>query len=259
MTFIYPYKPGLRSVRNLRQYPGIKAIKRTNSKYRPRPSNVIVNWGSRSMPDEYRLRSWVVLNRPECVGRASNKLSFFQDMQEDGVNTVPWTEDIRTAIAWRDEGHRVMARTNLRGHSGDGIVVVHPVEPEASPRLIPPAPLYTRYVKSRQEWRVHVFCDDVLFTQRKVRNLDVPPDEANWWVRSHHNGFVFQRNNETEPDGLHDIAVETLQACGLDFGAVDILWNEREDRLYVLEVNTAPNLEVSSVEAYAVKLQELSG
>jgi len=204
------------------------------------------------MPAEY-LRTWAVLNRPALVDNASNKLSFFDMMTHRGVRTPPWTVNLEQAEEWLDQGHRVMARTQLRGHSGEGIIVCHPDEND-----IPLAPLYTRYVKSRQEWRVHVFQEDVLFTQRKVRNPEVGPDEADWWVRSHQNGFMFQRNNETEPDGLRDIAIQSVQACGLDFGAVDILWNEREDLLYVLEVNTAPNLEGTSVLEYASKLQELS-
>ena len=41
-----------------------------------------------------------------------------------------------------------------------------------------------------------------------------------------------------------------LKELGLDFGAVDVIWNEHESKAYVLEINTAPGLEGSTVEDY---------
>lgn len=41
-----------------------------------------------------------------------------------------------------------------------------------------------------------------------------------------------------------------VKACGLDFGAVDIIWNNHYQKAYVLEINTAPGLEGSSVDNY---------
>jgi glutathione synthase/RimK-type ligase-like ATP-grasp enzyme len=48
-----------------------------------------------------------------------------------------------------------------------------------------------------------------------------------------------------------------VSALGLDFGAVDIIWNEREDKCYVLEVNTAPGLQGSTLENYANAIMEV--
>jgi D-alanine-D-alanine ligase-like ATP-grasp enzyme len=39
----------------------------------------------------------------------------------------------------------------------------------------------------------------------------------------------------------------------LDFGAVDIIYNAKRNECYVLEVNTAPGLEGTTVEKYATK------
>jgi D-alanine-D-alanine ligase-like ATP-grasp enzyme len=36
----------------------------------------------------------------------------------------------------------------------------------------------------------------------------------------------------------------------LDFGAVDVIWNEKEDKYYVLEVNTACGLEGTTLDKY---------
>ena len=48
-------------------------------------------------------------------------------------------------------------------------------------------------------------------------------------------------------------------ASELDFGAVDIIFNERENKAYVLEINSAPGLEGSTIQDYATMLQSLGG
>ena len=75
--------------------------------------------------------------------------------------------------------------------------------------------------------------------------------EFDGYVRNLANGWVFCRDNVVEPDGLRDAAVSACAALGLDFGAVDIIWNERENKCYVLEVNTAPGLQGTTLENYA--------
>ena len=36
----------------------------------------------------------------------------------------------------------------------------------------------------------------------------------------------------------------------LDFGAVDLIWNEHENKCYVLEVNSAPGIEGTTLQQY---------
>lgn len=38
------------------------------------------------------------------------------------------------------------------------------------------------------------------------------------------------------------MALAACNALGLESGAVDIIWNEKENKCYVLEVNTAPGI-----------------
>ena len=49
-----------------------------------------------------------------------------------------------------------------------------------------------------------------------------------------------------------------IKALGLDFGAVDIIYNEAEDQHYVLEVNTAPGLEGTTLQKYTEAILEMS-
>jgi D-alanine-D-alanine ligase-like ATP-grasp enzyme len=46
-------------------------------------------------------------------------------------------------------------------------------------------------------------------------------------------------------------AIKAVNCLGLYFGAADVIWNDKEQRAYVLEVNTAPGLEGTTLENYA--------
>jgi D-alanine-D-alanine ligase-like ATP-grasp enzyme len=43
----------------------------------------------------------------------------------------------------------------------------------------------------------------------------------------------------------------------LDFGAIDIIYNESRDQAYVLEVNTAPGLTGQTIQSYADAFRHL--
>jgi glutathione synthase/RimK-type ligase-like ATP-grasp enzyme len=190
-----------------------------------------------------------VINRPENVAVAGNKLTALQRMSEDDVPTVPFTDNREVAASWLP--NKVVCRGTLRGHSGEGIVIASSVDE------LTHVALYTKYIKKSSEWRVHVFMGDVITVQRKVRSRDVPDEQVNWEVRNRQNGFIFQRNNEQQPDDLADVALSAIESLELDFGAVDIIFNQHHNQFYVLEVNTAPNLEGSTLTAYTEAIRNI--
>ena len=49
---------------------------------------------------------------------------------------------------------------------------------------------------------------------------------------------------------MSKLAVDCVNHIGLDFGAVDIIYNNRDDVCYLLEVNTAPGLQGTTLEKY---------
>lgn len=242
--FIYPYNQHSASAKAL----GFRRIKRENSRYRPRHTDVIINWGSTSVPDSV-YRAGDVLNEPALVAQARDKALCFEAL-DHCVNIVPFTTNRHEAKQWLEAGERVFARTTLTGHSGAGIIDLYgrDVEP-------PEAPLYTKYIKKRYEFRVHV-CDwfpfriDGILVTQKVARPGVEP--ANWRVRNHSNGFIFQEPNV--PDAVLSAvtteAYAAIEELKLHFGAVDIIWNDHQQRAYVLEVNTAPGLTGRTVDFY---------
>lgn len=236
--FVLPYKQGSRSARTLADALGGRVLKLEGSRYRRQlRHHVIINWGN-NRPREDLPR---VYNK--AVAHATNKLTFFQRLADEDLTPAFWTraEDIP------DEAFPVVCRTVLNGHSGAGIVMA-----DSRDDLVP-APLYVKYVKKQEEYRIHVGRDHqgtrVISEQRKVRDRD--REVTDWRIRNHGNGFVFQRQGIQVPDLARDAAMRCIEVLGLDFGAVDVIWNSRQQRAYVLEVNSAPGLEGTTVQDYA--------
>jgi len=143
------------------------------------------------------------------------------------------------------EKKAVVCRTILNGHSGAGIVIA------TNEEELVDAPLYVEYIPKKEEYRVHIFKGEVLHCQRKARKLEHPADKVNWQIRNHANGFIFEiKEPEDVPEMCIEQALLAVQAVGLDFGAVDVIWNEKQQKAYVLEINTAPGLEGSTLDKY---------
>ncbi len=235
-TKVFGYKQGSRSAKALADGLRGRVLKHEGSRYTYRDGDTIINWGS-GQTDNPVLRN--TLNPPAMVARASNKLTAFQTLQPLGIRVPPfWTnmEDIP------DDAFPVVCRTVLNGHSGAGIVI-------ADDRgALVNAPLYTKYVRKQDEYRIHVVRGQVISVQRKARRND--HENPNWQVRNLAGGFVYVRDGVNPPNDVSEQATAACMALDLDFGAVDVLWNERQQQAYVLEVNTAPGLEGASVDHY---------
>lgn len=250
---IFPYKAASESAKALAAALGIRRIKQEGSKYKPKRGDVIINWGSSSLPDVLKNGNAIIINSDEAVAKASNKLHSFNAFKDAGVPIPEFTTSYQTAREWvLDLKATVVARTKLNGHSGDGIVLVEHPNVDDLPR----APLYTEYVKKVQEYRLHVFRGNVFFIQRKARKREIPDEEINWQVRNHANGFIFAHQGVDVPDGHKEAAVKAVEALGLDFGAVDLIETKKGEP-FVLEVNTACGLEGTTLEKYCEQLGHL--
>lgn len=248
---IYSYNKGSESAKALAEALGVRRIKHEGSKYKPKRGDTIINWGSSQVPVELQNGNAIILNPPEAIAKASNKLSAFQVFKEAGVPIPEFTTKLEDAYAWiKDLKATVVARTKLNGHSGDGIVMVE----NGNIGELPRAPLYTEYVKKVNEFRLHVFRGEVFFIQRKARKKEVPDNEVNWQVRNHANGFIFAHQGVDVPDGHKEAAVKAVAALGLDFGAVDLI-ETKKGECFVLEVNTACGLEGTTLEKYVEKIR----
>jgi hypothetical protein len=212
-----------------------------------KPGDTIVNWGfTGEIPGS---KGCQILNQQEAVKKAINKRTTFQILTGAGIATVPWTTNKAVAKEWLENGFVVVARKTLTGHEGAGIIVIEHLKDFID------APLYTRYVKKFREFRVHTASFGIIDTQWKVR--DPQREVLDWKIRSYHNGFIFQRKGVTPSVKRDELAIKALKALGLDFGGLDII-EDNHGNFYILEINTAPGIEGTSVGKYAQALTGLS-
>lgn len=201
--------------------------------------DVVVNWGrsERRFNGEY-------INAPEQVAVASDKLRAAEALREHGVPQPEYTTDYNVAKQWVEAGQTVVCRTLLRASEGRGIVLATTVDELCK------APLYTKYVKKADEYRIHVAFGKAIDAQQKKRRLEVPDESVNWQIRNAKNGWVFTRGGVSPPRCVGDAAVAAVAALGLDFGAVDVGYNVHAGQATVYEVNTAPGLEGTTLHSY---------
>jgi len=180
-----------------------------------------------------------ILNSPEAVRKASNKLSTLRSLQDAGVGIPQWTTSKEEAKEWARD-YNVYCRLLLTAKGGQGIIVAD------HPDMVYDAPLYTKAVDVHREFRVHVFNGEVIdFTEKKKRREAV----HNPLIRNYDNGWVFCRQGIELPDNVRQGATQGVLALGLDFGAVDICTDSNGD-YYIFEINTAPGLQGSSILVY---------
>lgn len=239
---IYPYKAGSASAKALAEALGIKRLKHEGPATKP---EMVINWGSSNIT---RVINGAMLNQPRYVANASNKLTTLKLFKEAGVACPEWSEALYDPVSWLAAGDKVVARMVLNGHSGEGIVIVDNLDD------LPPAPLYTKYIKKDQEYRIHVAGGQVIFQQRKARKKEVPDEEVNWQVRNLAGGFIFANDGVNAPDNVCANAIAAVAALGLDFGAVDIVTTKKGEA-YALEVNTACGLAGKTIDAYVKYFQ----
>lgn len=239
---LYPYSPASQSSKDLAAAIDIKRAKHEGKAIK---TDLLINWGASSIAREY---NGEILNNPEAIANAVNKLSAFKTLKGH-VTLPPFTESLEEANKWLEEGATVVARTKLTAHSGEGIVIVD----SDSNEKLPAAKLYTKYIPKSDEYRLHVFRGNVFFIQRKARDKDIPDDKVNWKVRNHQNGFIYANKDvafDKKAEAFKE-ATAAVKALGLDFGAVDLIYNKKQGKYYVLEVNTACGLSGSTLDAYA--------
>ncbi len=242
MIKIYPYRAKSFSARRLARLLNGEVLPTDKVKHLT-PQDVVINWGSSKCP-YIKTQTFRLLNQASAVQLAANKAKAFDAMKRAGVS-IPRFATSTNAVSW--QGMTVL-RYKLTGHSGEGIEIA---EKAASIKTMEPAKLYVEYIKKVDEYRIHVIGQQIVIIQRKARRKDVPDNEVNWQVRNHRNGFIFARSDVNPPQAVLDEAIKAIAALGLDFGAVDIVWNKDKTAAYVLEVNTAPGLEGSSLNDYA--------
>lgn len=244
---------GARALKDALVAAGIRAVLSDRSSFE-RTGRFILNWGEHQGGGVTCNVQNKWLNSFDSVAIARDKLLTFQRLRTAGDVNIPqfWT-DLSTAE--HDRGDAIiLERRSLTGQSGSGIVVKRQGEPLES------APLFVKYIRKEEEYRVHVFNGQAIAVQQKRRESDAEQDQNQKLIRNRDNGWVFcvQDIAQDRKQAISEQAVRACRAIGLDFGAVDIVVSRRDHTPYVLEINSKPGLSSPTViEAYVNAIREL--
>jgi glutathione synthase/RimK-type ligase-like ATP-grasp enzyme len=253
-VYLYRNRPSA-GIRKLARKLGCSTNLLRGSRQGYRRSPVVVNWGTtdRGIFSEEQ----VVLNEPGKVDDSCDKEKFLRACDEAGGIRIPPILSLEEAEDRIKKGRRVVGRSLLRGSGGRGIQVFREGDDLTGNIDGKRIKLYTSYIPKRDEYRVHCFRDiGVVDVQhkRRVRGNDERDNE----IRNHKNGWVYCREDIRYPSP--EVLKQAWAAFGvssLDFGAVDVIWNEGAEKAWVLEINTAPGLEGETLEIYSKALRKI--
>lgn len=213
-----------------------------------------------SLPSESVGRLLAALSQPApttfVYGKGVNKLKQYAFFKEKKLPHPEWTEDYEVANTWLAEGHTVIARKRIKGQTGNGIAVLKPGPDSADLAMKGEFKVFTKYIKKKREFRVNLFKHKVVNIREKVK---VGPSGTDSHVRSSSNGYTTTHCRPMTAalkERLIALAEAASPVSESDFIGVDICYNEFKDLVFVLEVNSGPSIEGSSVKDFVKAMQD---
>jgi hypothetical protein len=244
--FVYCNRASTSANRLAEALGGVR-IKRVGSKYRQKKGDVVINYGCSDCGDVVP-----TLQKPYSVHVASSKMATFDALHAAGLPIPMYTKSKKQAQEWASVG-KILGRDLDRGSQGRGISVYKKGE-KIGDHLF-----YVKFMNKDREFRFHVVNGKVVHTAEKLRvGKEKRGDNYDKYIRSHNRGWVlaFHHLADNPPPELGgDLACRACTALGLSFGAVDMGWHE-DTGWFILEVNTAPGIEETTLDAYAKAIKE---
>jgi len=229
----------------------------------PYDERPVLLWGRGSDAQRLKTDYRLVINPYDKSDIITNKLKF---ARANFQSSLEWTEQAAVAKEWAAErGAKVVCRTKLDGHSGQGIVIAR------NPDQVVPAPLYSKYFRKVREFRVFIASTrhhlgdygaeeyiQVLYLTSK-RNAGGVEDRDDLLVRSKTKGWVFQREDIAKADETTELGrvsrafmSEMMEHVNDWEGgwlmALDVA-QAKDGTCKVLEANLAPGLNEHTAKA----------
>lgn len=203
-------------------------------------------------PSESIKRIKKALNQEEEIilhyGEAVDKLTQYQFFKDNNIPHPEWTINKGEAAQWLQQGNLVVCREFLKSGKGHGVSIV-----DTTP--LPDAKVYCKYQKKKREFRVNLFRGKVVNVREKKRKL-TSTGNSNIW--SPGNGYITTHVKVPIQNLplVMELAEKAAKITKSDFIGVDIIYNEFYNKYYVLEVNSGPSIEGSSVNEFIAVIKE---
>lgn len=124
----------------------------------------------------------------------------------------------------------------------------------------PPFDYWIEFIPVKKEYRFHIFRDNILQVCLKYKEAGTDgAGEDDDWIRNLEHGWKFTgiswNPDEKGNKKATEFAIKAVKCLGLDFGAVDVILG-KDNKYYVLEVNTAPGLDTIRTGLYIKAINE---
>jgi len=262
---VYPYKMGSVSATLLAKALGTKKVY-PDGNYKLKAEHIIINWGNTNIPNWFNSKLYNekrILNHPEKVAIFADKIKTFRFTEElhkaeiykhflKGIEGVP-------PACLEEFNFPIYCRTKTKSHSGNGIVIANNIEEVVK------APLYIEGIKLHKEYRLHFFKYnnkiELFHIQQKrkmtTERLKEENIELNRLIRSRQNGWIYSIENIDPINETTLLETKILaRIIPLNFFAMDININ-KEGFWHLIEVNTAPGLEGTTLNKYVEQFTRL--
>jgi hypothetical protein len=239
---LMPYKATSGGAKQMAAALGLERIA-WDGRFDPVEATTAINWGRGDWP-AWRANVVKIINPPDAVLRAIDKVASFRAFKRAGVPCPQFTTDMKEAQGWARDGFIVFCRTNTQGKNAEGLVIAK------NPGEVVAAPLYTKYKDKGSEYRIHSMNGEAFYANIKTKKkaANVPPG-ASPFCRSGSHGWFFSHLDKLPQRAVCEAAENAVKALGLDFGGVDVGVSE-DGTIAVYEVNTAPEMGPNTTAAY---------
>ena len=192
-------------------------------------------------------------NRPQFINLIANKLRF-----SDRIKNVFNTPIFYRHREPRDDEFPIVIRNLMQGFGGEGIVMCP--DREAFDGAWNGRSNWTSFVKTTEEYRVHVLGGEIGRLFKKVRKpIDgVTPAEDDFPIRTGRTGdyrFSLRRNSNEFPE-LTELTSQLHDEIGGHIYALDVGRLPDDQGWFIFEANSAPGLNRNTATAYAKYLVE---
>jgi len=181
-------------------------------------------------------------------GDQRDKLIQYKYFRKNELN-FPWFSESKEDAREMMEKYipSILCRLTLKGQEGHGIVIAD------TPDQLVDAPVYVEYQEKTIEYRVNLLSGStgikVINVREKRRKNGFEGGEPR--IRNVENGYVYCIPRGKVPDAIIDTAISASYVTDSNIVGVDVAYNAKTGRHFLLEVNSAPSMEGVTVADYA--------
>ena len=249
MIYLAPCKIAFPNARRLKEaMNNCRIIKLNNSNYDWESNNTVINLGRSNIPYTDN-----VVNKPTSVILSANKVHCLNIWRQREL-PCPKVLTNEECIDLLKRGKRILVREN-HTFGGRGIDLIDDVDDF---RYIPLGKFAVRFYPKDKEYRVHVSNGRVISVTEKRATSGTKKEGMARYIRSYSNGWIHCRQNVGTCPEMEKLAIDAVSCIpGLTFAAVDIM-KSKAGNYRLLEINTAPSMFGSVLEAYVKEFERIS-